>query len=111
MEVLPSEQRYLVSTVAIIYTKEGQTLGRIGRFRIAGTVVFCVEVKNGCVGILHADTPALHGRDTIDTALISTLGRGLNRKTKRVSYWGFLSRHVRIETPWSKNGVIIVRVR
>jgi hypothetical protein len=36
-----------------------------------------VKVKDSGVGILHADTPALHGRDTIDTALITTLGRGL----------------------------------
>lgn len=84
MEVLPSEQRYLISTVAIIYTEEGQTLSRIGRFLIGRSRVFRVKVEDGGVSIFHADTPALHGRDTIDTALISTLGRGLeNRKHDR----------------------------
>jgi hypothetical protein len=44
-----------------------------------------VKVKNGCVGIFHADTPALHGRETIDTTLISTLGRGLEKRKRKES--------------------------
>lgn len=79
VQVLAGEQCHLVSTVAIVHTKEGETVFRIRRF-VGDAGILCLEVKNCSVGVLHADSPALHGRHTIHTAVIPALGRCLKGK-------------------------------
>lgn len=74
------EEGNLVAAMAVEDAKEGElVLGRVGGSTIGGSVDFGAgadEVEQGRVGILHADTPTLHGGHAVcESVILALVGR------------------------------------
>jgi hypothetical protein len=54
-------------------TVENAEEGELGRVNLRVEIGASGEIKHGGVRILHADTPALHGGDTVDESVILAL--------------------------------------
>ena len=92
VDVLASKQSHLVAAMSIKDTKKGELFG-VG----LGLVGRGDQVEDGCVCILHADAPSLHGRDAIDESFIFALV-GRLREHERVSIIDSRERERAVET-------------
>ena len=69
VQVLARKICDFISTVPIIYPKKAQSIFGFRWFEFL-TYFLSLQIENSGVGILHADAPALHGRDAEGDAVI-----------------------------------------
>jgi hypothetical protein len=74
VQVLASVDGYLVTAMAVVDTKEGQSL--VGLSGLSA-VESGLEIEDAGVCVLHADSPALHGRSAVDECLAIAVFRFL----------------------------------
>jgi hypothetical protein len=66
MNILSRKQRYLVTSMTVEDSEESQPVS-------GGVGVLANQVEHRSVGVLHANTPALHGRHAVGESIISAL--------------------------------------
>lgn len=82
VDVFAGEERYFVTSVAIKNTKEGELFGMSFGIFVGRR---WHDVEDSRVGVFHADTPALHGRDTVEKTSILTLVGSLKKRKKKLA--------------------------